>query len=69
MLSTLLGFNLPLSLINPCYTAKKIPPAFDLAKVVAICKDNGKDTGDPDNYRPNALLQLCYKFYEILLLN
>ena len=46
-----------------------MPTAFDLARIVAVYKTNGKDTGDPDNYRPIALLQTCYKLYTTLLLN
>ena len=45
-----------------------MPTAFDLARIVAVYKEKG-DPGDADNYRPIALLQVCYKLYETLILN
>ena len=45
-----------------------MPTAFDIARIVAVYKEKG-DPGDADNYRPIALLQVCYKLYETLILN
>ena len=69
MLSTGIGFTLLLSLFCRCWDTKSMPTAFDLARIVAVYKANGKDTSDPENYLPIALLQTCYKLYSTLLLN
>ena len=45
-----------------------MPTAFDMARIVAFYKEKG-DPGDADNYRPIALIQVCYKLYETLVLN
>ena len=64
MLSTALGFTLLLSLFCHCWETKSMPTAFDLARIVAVYKTNGKDTGYPDklsSYRSAAnLLQIVY---------
>ena len=66
MMGTALGFTLLLSLFCRCWNERTMPTAFDLARIVAVYKGK-EDPGDGDNYRPIALLQVCYKLYETLI--
>lgn len=45
-----------------------IPPEFKMAHTLAILKP-GKPADTPSNYRPIALLSVCYKLLERLILN
>ena len=68
MMGTAIGFTLLLSLFCRCWNERTMPTAFDMARIVAVYKGKG-DTGDADNYRPIALLQVCYKLYETIILD
>ena len=59
MMGTALGFTFPLSLFCRCWSKLTMPTAFELARIVAVYKEKG-DPGDADNYRPIALLKVCY---------
>jgi len=53
---------------NNILTNTKIPTIFKKSKIIAICKP-GKPTNAADSYRPIALLSVCYKLLERLVLN
>jgi len=57
-----------LALYNEIRNRKNIPKIRRKTKIIALFKP-GKDTDDPKNYRPIALLCHTYKLFERMLLN
>ena len=66
VLDTDIGFSYILELMNLCWTNATMPQLWQLARIVAIYKNEGATTL-PQNYRPIALLQAMYKVFTSLI--
>ena len=66
VLDTDWGSSYILELMNLCWTQCTMPQLWQLARIVAIYKNEGATTL-PQNYRPIALLQAMYKIFTSLI--